>query len=246
MKPSVAVLFILFLALAAPAQVRRRAVHLPAAPVVEIRDDFRFGDRGWVAGFADYSTITTNMELDSGIRPLPQELGISGTGFMIAGNNHSDDLFMFLKKKLTAADGIRPRQRYVIAYVITMASNATANASCAGIGGHPGLSVYLKAGGSAEEPRAEVTPTNEIRMNVDKGNQSTGGPAATVAGNIGNDSPLCSNTPYRTIVRTHVHSYEVESTPSGELWLLVGTDSGFEGKTVLYYQSINATLTAGQ
>jgi len=214
--------------------------------VVEIRDDFRFGDRGWVAGFADYSTLTTNMELDSGIRPLPQELGISGTGFMIAGNNHSDDLFMFLKKKLTAADGIRPRQRYLIAYVITMASNASANPSCTGIGGHPGLSVFLKAGGSAVEPLAEVTDTKEVRMNVDKGNQATGGPAATVAGNIGNDSPLCSNTPYRTIVRTHVHSYEVGSTPFGELWLLVGTDSGFEGKTVLYYQSINATLTPRQ
>ena len=30
----------------------------------------------------------------------------------------------------------------------------------------------------------------------------------------------------------------------GALWLLVGTDSGFEGLTALYYQRIEVTLTA--
>jgi hypothetical protein len=34
----------------------------------------------------------------------------------------------------------------------------------------------------------------------------------------------------------------VKSSASGDLWLLVGTDSGFEGQTELYYQRIDVHL----
>jgi hypothetical protein len=35
----------------------------------------------------------------------------------------------------------------------------------------------------------------------------------------------------------------VRANPDGTFWLLVGTDSGFEGTTTLYYQRIGVTLT---
>jgi hypothetical protein len=73
-----------------------------ASPVTK-SFDFRNGSLGWEAGFSDYPPATDKdgfYELKAEIRSLPPELGVSGTGFYIQGNNHSDDLFMFLNAVL--------------------------------------------------------------------------------------------------------------------------------------------------
>lgn len=240
-------LLVVLLAPAATAQKRRRAATpAPLPPVIVVTDNFQLGARGWEGAFADYSPVNDVnglMELFSGTSLLPLELGTSTLAFRMTGHNRSDDLFMFLSKKLTQADGIRPGQRYEAFYRITFASNAGGEA-CVGIGGHPGFSVYLKAGASGEAPRVELDATDHYRVTVDKGNQSTGGPAATVAGDISTGSANCtSGAPYQTIERQHRHTFVVQANSFGELWLLVGTDSGFEGKTTVYYQSIVVTLT---
>ena len=41
----------------------------------------------------------------------------------------------------------------------------------------------------------------------------------------------------------HQHTSLVNANSDGELWLLVGTDSGFEALTAIYYQRIDVTLT---
>lgn len=224
------------------AQSRRRAVARKSPATVVVSDDFRNGALGWTAAFADYAPVTAPvMDLDSGIRPLPAELGIAGTGFWITGHNRSDDLFMFLSKKLTAADGILPNRRYRVRFSITAASNA--GSGCVGIGGSPGDSVYLKAGATPTAPRVELS-SDLYQVNFDKGQQSQSGAAASVAGTIGNGSSNCSETaPFRTLGWQHTHPEMVTSNEFGELWLVVGTDSAFEGKTTLYYQAIEATLT---
>jgi hypothetical protein len=244
MRFAVVLLMVMVLAPPAEAQRRRRAVSSPPPPqVVVVNDDFLMGNRGWRAGFADYSPVNGDMELMSGLAPLPPSLGVTGMGFVLIGHNRSDDLFMFLTKKLTAADGIWPNKRYEVSYRLVIASNAGGDA-CAGIGGHPGYSVYLKAGASEEEPRVELDATNHYRLTVDKGNQSVGGSAASVVGDISTGSDNCSESaPYKSLERVHRHTSLVQADAFGELWLLVGTDSGFEGKTTLYYQAIVATLT---
>lgn len=50
------------------------------------------------------------------------------------------------------------------------------------------------------------------------------------------------NPTYVSLKRQHEHEYTVTASPDGELWLLVGTDSGFEGLTGIYYQRIAVTL----
>jgi hypothetical protein len=85
-------------------------------------------------------------------------------------------------------------------------------------------------------------------MNVDKGAGNSGnGTAASITGNIANGlSPEeidMANPPYVSLVRQHEHPHTVTASPDGELWLLVGTDSGFMGLTGIYYQSIDVTLT---
>jgi hypothetical protein len=228
---------------AVSAATRRRAVVQPSISTVIVTDDFRNGPLGWQAGFADYSPLSEpTMELASGIRALPAELGVQGTGFFIQAHNRSDDVFMFLKKKLTRADGIQPNQLYEVSYEMAIGSQAGGE-NCAGIGGHPGFSVYLKAGAASVEPLSALAADNHYRMNVDIGQQSQGGSAASVAGNISTGASDCQSTaPFRTITRSHRHPVPVMSNRAGEIWLLVGTDSGFEGLTRLYYQSIKATL----
>src|SRR5512136_2571190 len=209
---------------------------------VHLDFDFRDGAQGWEAGFAEYSPEMEGMMLEAGIRPLPSELGINGTGYYLQGVNHSDDLFMFLKRRLGPDDGVVPGQEYRIMFTIVFASNAPSGA--VGIGGSPGESVYLQAGASPVEPEAGIdSDTGYYVMNVDKGPGNSGdGTSASVVGDIANGLSDEENPRYVSLTRQHEHEYTVTASPDGELWLLVGTDSGFEGLTGIYYQSIVVTL----
>ena len=221
------------------------SAHAQGTPApVSVSYDFRNGAQGWQAGFADYPPFTDNgfYELKAEIRSLPPELGINGTGFYIQGNNHSDDLFMFLKRRLTAADGIVAGQAYQITFTLIFASNA--QTGCFGVGGAPGESVGMKAGASPAEPQPLLTTIaappsfNWLRMNVDKS-----GLAASGVSDIANGIPCNSTSPsYVSLERHHQHTSLVNANANGELWLLVGTDSGYEATTALYYQRIDVTL----
>ena len=206
--------------------------------------DFRNGVLGWQGGFADYPPGTDKdgfYELRSEIRPLPPELNVNGTGFFIQGNNHSDDLFMFLKRRLDATDGIVAGQSYQITFTITFASNVSGQCI-------PGDAIYLKAGGSPAEPLALFTSDqgalSNLRMNIDKSDQGQSGIAASVSGNIGNSQPCNPGqvAPYVSLQRTYQHTSLVNANARGELWLLIGTDSGCECLTALYYQRIDVAL----
>ena len=173
---------------------------------------------------------------------MPVELG-SGKGFYLSGNNHSDDLFMFLKRKLGTAQGLKANTEYLVRFDITFDSNVPTG--CGGIGGSPGESVYLKAGASAAEPNRAVDDENHYRMTIDKGNQALNGRDASNAGNIDNGEncdTAGSDPEYRSVRKTHVHTTRVKTDAQGNLWLIVGIDSGFEGTTALYFQSINVRL----
>ncbi|HVS31575.1 MAG TPA: hypothetical protein VMS98_08970 [Thermoanaerobaculia bacterium] len=228
-------LLLLVTAFSTEASQRRRAVQ-PAPPALSFTFDFRNGSLGWEAGFADYNPMT-DMRTTAGIRPLPLEAG-GGTAWYLSGWNYSDDLFMFLRGRV----GTIPKQNYIVDFSVTFATNA--GADCGGIGGAPGQSVYLKMGASPIRPEP-VLVDDHLRLNIDKGNQSQSGVLASQAGTISAlvPTPCGSEAPFSTVVRTHTHPYAVESSATGDLWLLFGVDSGFEGFNQIYVQRIEATLT---
>jgi hypothetical protein len=196
--------------------------------------------QGWIAGFADYPVGEEEFfELESGIEPMPPDLGLVGKGFRLSGNNHSDDLFMFLKRRLGPEDGVVPDTEYRFNFVLEFASNAPSGA--VGIGGAPGESVFLKAGASAREPKS-VPVDGNLRMDVDKGNQAVGGPAASSVGNIANGRPASEPPRYVLLRKEHQHPYNIRADRQGAVWLLIGTDSGFEGPTALYYRQFRVEL----
>lgn len=204
----------------------------------EISFEFSHPGNGWVGGFSDYpQDVEFEWAFGFGYGPLPADLRLEANGTFITGNNHSDDLFMFWKRRLS---GLQANQTYSAAFRVTIATDAPSG--CVGVGGAPGESVYLKAGAAALEPLAVLT-ANGYRMNIDKGNQAVGGANAIVLGNIANGNTDCQNWQYRTKdLSSGDESVQVKADSRGGLWILVGTDSGYESTTKLYYQTLTVLL----
>jgi hypothetical protein len=216
--------------------------------VIELSFDFREGLDDWSADIADYPVVNEDdLEFSWGADDLPAELGIDGAGLRVESFNRPDDVFTFIKRRLGPLDGIVAGQTYRVAYEILVASSAPSG--CAGVGGAPGESVYLKAGASAIEPEPVLNDEGtDVGLSVDVGEQANGGPAASIAGHMANGVPCelipdLENAPYVLLLRTHEHETTVTAGDAGELWALVGTDSGFESRTRLYYVRVSVTLT---
>ncbi|MFG6100511.1 hypothetical protein D0962_37540 [Leptolyngbyaceae cyanobacterium CCMR0082] len=208
---------------------------------IDLSSDFANGAEGWSAGFTDYALTLADLGLSSGIRPMPENLGLNSTGYYIQGRNSSDDLFMFLARRLTPENQIKPNTTYRLEYEIQFASDAPSGAI--GIGGAPGEAVFVKAGASSVQPIALIDVAGQISINIDKGNQSQGGRDVGVAGNVANGRNPEEPTEYALVTLVYQHPTPVTADANGNLWLVVGTDSGFEGPTALYYTKINVKLS---
>ena len=200
--------------------------------------DFRQTDRGWVGDFADYPVGEDEFyQLVADYRALPEPLSGSGSGLFISGVNRSDDLWMYYKGQIA---GLSPETRYRVRFGVEIAT-AVPN-GCFGVGGAPGESVTVKAGASTVEPnRREVA--GFWRMNIDKGQQSNSGENALAIGDVANSIP-CEETPAWELkqLSSDTEAIEVTSDGTGAVWLFVGTDSGFESLTKVYYTWVRATF----
>ena len=144
---------------------------------------------------------------------------------------------MFFKGSI---GGLSPGARYGVTVSVEIATDTPGG--CVGAGGPPGESVWIKAGATAVEPLA-VRDGSYLRMNVDIGSQSAGGAQAVVLGNVAN-SRSCEQS-----LQWERKSLQGRSTPmptsipsDGRAWLLFGADSGFAGRTEVYF--IRAAVTS--
>lgn len=210
----------------------------PGIAILTQNFDFTQDQYGWQHGFAEYPAGPDDsvfFELKAG---YTQEPSGGSKALMISGNNHSDDLFMYIKKKL---DGLAANREYTITFNVSFLSDASVNSI--GAGGSPGESVYFKVGATPSEPKT-VLDNNMYVMNIDKGIQSESGNDMITVGDIA--TPASSG--YALITRTNSAYVDtplkVKTNSKGELWLIVGTDSAFEGVTTLYYTKVYVTLSA--
>ena len=116
----------------------------------------------------------------------------AGGGLRLNGNNHSDDLFMYITRAIT---GLRPSTAYLMDVVLVIGTNASAE--CGGIGGSPGGSVTVKIGASAIQPSAQLDNMDWLRLNLDKGKQAVGGADLKAVGNISNTLPCVTGNARR-------------------------------------------------
>lgn len=199
----------------------------------------------WISGFADlpidYDPAT--YELDSGWGQLPP--GLEGSAIYLSGHNRSDDLFMFIKKQI---ERLKPDTTYQVLFSIDIASNSPEGMM--GIGGSPGESVYVKAGVVDHEPDLIEDSSGWLRMNIDKGNQASEGQDMINLGTLANPNiDLDTFTGEEYAIMT-LHNQEllfsVTTDSQGSAWVIIGTDSGFEGATTVFYDTIELTLTESE
>jgi len=204
---------------------------------IVIDSDFEQNNNNWTADLAEYSTATDTsiIEFRSGRTSLPEPLDKKRTAFMLQSHNRSDDMFMFLKRKV---NGLKANQTYTVVFNVELGTKYPAGGI--GAGGSPGSSVYLKAGASTIEP-AKKLEDGFYHFNLDKGAQSQEGKDLFVLGNISNG---LDKEDYKIVQRDNAAKpVEVKADANGEIWLCVGTDSGYEGLTRLYYDKIRTTIT---
>lgn len=222
----------------------------PQPEPLTIHFDFSTSDHGWVGDFTDlpvdFEPDIYELEFTHAARPesLPQG-DRAGKALMISGHNRSDDLFMFVKKQLTQADGIKPDTTYWLRFTVEFATDAPAGAM--GIGGPPGEAVWVKVGASDVEPvpvAEQDGPHPNWILNVDKGNQNNDGRNALRIGDVAKvHNEEFDVYELKTLDNT-MYPLEAVSDAEGNLWVFVGTDSGFEGLTRLFYTAISIELTA--
>jgi len=203
-----------------------------------IIDNFTSDANNWIGDFADYPNdpgMLPLFKLEYTHSSLPAPLNTSDGAVKQSGANLSDDLFMFIKKKI---GGLEPDKNYSVEIKVDFATNAGSN--MIGIGGAPGEGVTIKAGAVSFEPvKVLNTSENWYRMNIDKGNQTIGGVDMKVIGNFANGTNQNSYTIKQLSTTTPLSA---KANQQGEIWLIIGTDSGFEGVTTIFYNTIQVLI----
>lgn len=208
----------------------------PAPTPVTLTIDFSTGVAGWVGDIADYSVSTTPNDVVWIHAPLPAPM--TGSGFRLSGTNRSDDLFIYAKRQIS---GLRAGQTYGVTFQVRIGTGAPTG--CVGVGGSPGEGVWVHVGATATEPRTVASNGGDLRVNIDRGNQSVGGSQGVVLGTIANTHTDCQQTRFETkLLATHA-SHSVTADNSGRVWLHAGIDSGFEAYSEVYLQSLSVVFT---
>ena len=129
-------------------------------------------------------------------------------------------------------------------YQVTVSLHFATNAP-PGCPGNPGENVTVKAGAVAIQP-ANVTQFNRVTVNFDKGDQATGGANAAALGNFAQTtaSGTCDQPLYaEKALVTGANAPRVTSDANGQLWLVIGFDSGFAGRTKAFLLDGVATFS---
>lgn len=208
----------------------------PSNPVLAYESNFATDTDGWEGNFADLPVNDSIIyELEFAHSKLPSPLDTNSGALFMKGANRSDDLFMYIARKF---EGFAPNELYHLTLSLEMASNTPRG--LIGIGGAPAESVFLKAGLVNKKPERIVAfdqgfSTGYYVMDLDKGNQSQSGTDMKVLGDVGFEG-----TTEFTLIERNNNDVNISaiSNEDGELWVIIGTDSGFEGTTELYYSKI--------
>lgn len=205
-------------------------------------------ESNWQAGFADYPKGKEDEWMLEAQAQAEFELETGGTamGYRLQSFNKSDDTKMFLKQKV---EGLKANAWYELMFKVGLASNVAGQGSCSGIGGSPDA-LTVKLGAATTEPETiEGSNGTEVYqyLNIDLGQQTQRGLDGMAAGNIGIDNfPNC-DTQYDKFgvktITTEAQSFQVRADDRGEAWVILATDSGFEGLSTIYFTEAAISFT---
>ena len=194
--------------------------------------DFETDYQGWTADFADYPVNDSiTMQLQHKHQAMPG-IAPAQNGIYLFGQNYSDDLFLFLKRKLT---GLTPNATYSIAFTVDLATDMPPD----GIGGGD---LTLKAGATAVEPK-KIVSGGLYRMNINKANQTQPGPDMDTLGHVHHNVP--GSFAFHLVKFANKRAFMAKADAQGNLWLIIGAESAFEVGAPLNVAALSATLTGG-
>jgi hypothetical protein len=202
------------------------------SPVRTMNSEFETGTEGWTGDYALYNVSDTAkiafvMEQDS----LPSAIDSLKFSLRLEGTNVGDSIFLFMKKKII---GLNPDKSYRVNFDINIGTNYPdlPNAT--------GKNISLKAGASPNEP-LKILRNRYNTVSIKKGLWNVDGPEMAVLGDVVNSS---GRAVYQLVNRSSAgKNITVKPDVEGTIWLCVGEDTRYKGKTVLYYDHINVTLT---
>ncbi|WP_394843769.1 hypothetical protein LZC95_42810 [Pendulispora brunnea] len=192
--------------------------------------------------FNEYPEETSHWLMNSGIYPMPD--GLEGRGFLVQGNNHSDDMDMHLVRKLGAAEGVQPNTDYDVLVTVDLAGAAPTDA--VGVGGSPNLQVKARA--TTKDPTTYAYAGNHVRFkDVDMSPQmgtdvAVNGVCYTERPQAGEPKCPQGRIPFHLNLGKPSSPIRVRSNEAGEFWLTVGSHSGFESFSAIYYARIHVEL----
>ncbi len=199
------------------------------------RFTFNTDDAGFTPIFADY-TQQENADSFYAFHAEHKAVPIrrAGSGLYISLANYSADMFMGYVKKL---EGFTPGEEYRFTISFKLAANVAGG--LVGIGGAPGESVFVKCGIASVRPESVLQEDGSFRLNIDKGNQSEGGKDMDVLGDIaGTADPHPDGYAFKSFKTT----VTAAAGEDGCVYLVIGTDSGFEGVTDYYLDNVTVRI----
>ncbi len=205
---------------------------------VELTYDFQNNSQPWEGDFADYpSGEEVFYELNYEYSSLPAPLDTNKGALKQTGNNYSDDLFMFIRRKI---NDLKPNTKYKVLLKVEFATNAPDG--LVGVGGAPG-GVIILVGATTIKPKKVIRTDyyGMYRMNIwseSKGNLEH----MIEIGNFANDNDIENHDYKLKTLTSKDRNITVSTNNQGELWLIIATDSGYEGLTTIYYNLIKVKL----
>jgi len=189
---------------------------------------FAGGDAGWVGGASDYPVAYQSaMSIVLDQRPSPGSLRAEPNSFYTYGVNNSDDLFLFIKRRIV---GLEPARAHTVRICVTVAASR--------LGSH----MIGKAGGTSFEP---AVVTAEIDgpyywMNIDKGLQSQAGRDSRLLGRLRDPADERPGYVHTTLCTREAMTVRTDS--AGALWIYSGAESTFETDTEAYWLQVDVQL----
>jgi len=186
--------------------------------------DFESGDQLWQGGVSDYPVHyeDTIYFMMSTIKVDNSSFLDASSGLNVTGDNPHGDLFYYFNRKIS---GLEPNKRYKLDFEFLVYAQLLEKPEVLS-----SEELYLKVGAVNHEPGLEkIIWHNDIDyqiLNVDKGELNSEGGQDMI--NVGSIKHFTGEIPEVVSGNTFDLNFERETNDKGELWLLIGVDSGIK------------------
>ncbi|WDV45689.1 hypothetical protein PV797_19680 [Clostridiaceae bacterium M8S5] len=190
-------------------------------------------NEGWTYDFSNVSVADIKKYgLEARHSKIPVK-GSSRKGIMMKYTVAQDNIFMYITKKLSPKDDLKPNKKYKVRLSFDIATNQSRDKLSAKD------RVFIKAGIVNEEPKERQKKGLKL-INIDTGDFGCSGNDMRILGDIyktnGTKDESYQYKSFETIL-------DITTNEKGEAWIIIGADSGIKSKFTLYFTKIRVVFS---